>query len=189
LKGDKNWLEEELLVPAKKTKRGSIVEEGSSSTTQDEGGLHIKLINNHMEGSRCHHLIEEYQCPRHIMKCADTSMGEWGSHAATSSIVHGAQRNIHGASSKPTQVKEGINTITLRPRIQSTKIININCRNMKNGGGRRREKIIIMPSTLVRFSLFFIFSFYANLCVRSIFYFYLFSACVLIVVFALNQHE
>jgi hypothetical protein len=38
LKGDKNWLEEEILVPTKKNKRGSIVEEGSSSSTQDEGG-------------------------------------------------------------------------------------------------------------------------------------------------------
>jgi hypothetical protein len=51
------------------------------------------------------------------------------------------------------------------------------------------EKIIKMPSTSVRFSLFFIFRFYANMCVPSIFSFYLFSACVLVVVFALNQHE
>jgi hypothetical protein len=49
--------------------------------------LHIKLINNHMEGSRCHHLMDEYQQVHHIMKCADASMREWGSHAATSSTI------------------------------------------------------------------------------------------------------
>jgi hypothetical protein len=32
-------------------------------------------------------------------------VGEWGSHTATSSTVHGAQRSFHGASSKPMQVK------------------------------------------------------------------------------------
>jgi hypothetical protein len=49
LKGDQNWLEEGFIVPTKKNKKGRIVEEGSSSVAQDEG-LHIKLINNHMEG-------------------------------------------------------------------------------------------------------------------------------------------
>jgi hypothetical protein len=68
------------------------------------------------------------------------------------------------------------------------KTININHWKIKNGEGGRR-KIIMMPSTSVQFSLFFIFSFYANLCVHNIFYFYLFSTCVLVVVFALNQHE
>jgi hypothetical protein len=34
----KNWLEEGLLVPAKKNKKGRIAEKGSSSIAQDEGG-------------------------------------------------------------------------------------------------------------------------------------------------------
>jgi hypothetical protein len=37
-------------------------------------GLHIKLINN---------LMEEYQCLHHIMKCVNSSMGEWGRHVRT----------------------------------------------------------------------------------------------------------
>jgi hypothetical protein len=36
IQGKEDWLEEGLLVPAKKHKRGGIVEEGSSST--QEGG-------------------------------------------------------------------------------------------------------------------------------------------------------
>jgi hypothetical protein len=76
------------------------------------------------------------------MKCADASMGEWGSHATSPPPPppYGGPVKIHGASSKPMQVKEGTDAITLRPRIQSTKIININRRKMKNGeGGRRRR--------------------------------------------------
>jgi hypothetical protein len=36
--GDKIWLEERLLVMAKKNKKRRIVEEGSSFVAQDEGG-------------------------------------------------------------------------------------------------------------------------------------------------------
>jgi hypothetical protein len=32
IEGKKDWLEERILVPAKKNKRGRIIEEGSSST-------------------------------------------------------------------------------------------------------------------------------------------------------------
>jgi hypothetical protein len=71
LKGDKKWLEEGFLVPAKKNKKGRIVEEGSSSVAQDEG-LNIKLINNHMEGFQCHHHMKEV-----------CQMQAWGSGAGT----------------------------------------------------------------------------------------------------------
>jgi hypothetical protein len=36
VEGRQNWLKEGLLVPAKKKKRGSIVEEGSSCAAQEE---------------------------------------------------------------------------------------------------------------------------------------------------------
>jgi hypothetical protein len=38
IEGRENWLEEGILVPAKKNKRGRIIEEGSSSATQKQGG-------------------------------------------------------------------------------------------------------------------------------------------------------
>jgi hypothetical protein len=62
------------------------------------------------------------------------------------------------------------------------------CQPPENDEGGRK---IIMPSTLVRFSLFpFLhFQLLCKFSVRSILCFYLFSACVLVVVFALNQHE
>ncbi|MDD0148761.1 hypothetical protein PSY31_24070, partial [Shigella flexneri] len=36
IEGKEDWLEEGLLVPAKKNKRGRIIEEGSSSAAQEE---------------------------------------------------------------------------------------------------------------------------------------------------------
>jgi hypothetical protein len=38
--------------------------------------------------------MEEYLRLHHITKCADASMGEWGSHAATSSTINGAEGPI-----------------------------------------------------------------------------------------------
>jgi hypothetical protein len=42
IQGKEDWLEEGLLVPAKKNKRGRIVEEGSSST--QEGGAQQNYV-------------------------------------------------------------------------------------------------------------------------------------------------
>jgi hypothetical protein len=37
IEGRQNWLEEGLLVPARKSKRGTIIEDGSSSASQEGG--------------------------------------------------------------------------------------------------------------------------------------------------------
>jgi hypothetical protein len=50
IQGKEDWLEEGLLVPARKNKRGRIVEEGSSAA--QEGGAQQIM---------CHHM-EEFQC-------------------------------------------------------------------------------------------------------------------------------
>jgi hypothetical protein len=42
IQGKEDWLGEGLLVPARKNKRGRIVEEGSSST--QEGGAHQNYV-------------------------------------------------------------------------------------------------------------------------------------------------
>jgi hypothetical protein len=64
-------------MPAKKNKKEDLLKKDHPPQSKMKEKLHIKLINNHMEGSRCHHLMEEYQCLHHIMKCADASMGGW----------------------------------------------------------------------------------------------------------------
>jgi hypothetical protein len=69
-----------LLVQGNKNKKEELVKKAHPSQPKMKEGLHVK---NHMEGSQCLH---------HIMNYADASLGEWGSHAFTSSIVHGAQR-------------------------------------------------------------------------------------------------
>jgi hypothetical protein len=108
------------------------------------------------------------------MKCADASMGEWVSHAATSSTIHGAQRSIHGASSKPMQVKEGTDAIILRSRRK--KIININHRKMKNGGGRRRRINAFNFGSIFSF-LFSLFPAFMQICVAFSVFIY-FHTCV-----------
>jgi hypothetical protein len=46
IQGKEDWLEEGLLVLARKNKRGRIVEEGSSSAQK---GVHDKTMCHHME--------------------------------------------------------------------------------------------------------------------------------------------
>jgi hypothetical protein len=108
LNGDKIWLEEGLLVLAKKNKKEELVKKDHPPYPKMKEGLKV---------SRYHHLMEEYQCFCHLMECADASTGDWGSHATSSSTMHVAQRSIHGASRKQMQVKEGTGAITLQARI------------------------------------------------------------------------
>jgi hypothetical protein len=76
IQGKEDWLEEGLLVPARKNKRGRIVEEGSSSA--QEGGAQqnyvppcggISTPPSYSEGHRCKHggVVQPY--PHKIMWC------------------------------------------------------------------------------------------------------------------------
>jgi hypothetical protein len=70
LEGKKDWLEEELLVLAKK-KRGRIIGEGSSTT--QEGGTQQNMCHHLEEFPRCQVTTVVYQC----------KLGEWCSHTPT----------------------------------------------------------------------------------------------------------
>jgi hypothetical protein len=71
-----DWLEEGLLVPAKKNKKGRIIEEGSSSAQEggaqqnmchrSEESLHRQVIT---EGHQCKHGGVVQPCPHKIMWC------------------------------------------------------------------------------------------------------------------------
>jgi hypothetical protein len=82
IQGKEDWLEEGLLVEARKNKRGRIVEEGSSSA-QEEGAQQ--------------NYVQPYggipTPPRR--RATNASMGEWCSHAPTK--LCGAQHDLCGA--------------------------------------------------------------------------------------------
>jgi hypothetical protein len=74
IQGKEDWLEEGLLVPANKNKRGRIVEEGSSSAQAGGaqpnyvppfGGILLRQIIT--EGQRCKHGGVAQPCPHKIM--------------------------------------------------------------------------------------------------------------------------
>jgi hypothetical protein len=69
IQGKEDWLEEGLLVPAKKNKRGRIEEEGSSSA--QAGGAQPNYVHNQIitEGQRCKHGGVVQPCPHKIMWC------------------------------------------------------------------------------------------------------------------------
>jgi hypothetical protein len=167
LKGDKNWLAEGFLVPTKKNKK-RIVEEGSSSVAQDEG-LHIKLINNHMEGFQCHHHMKEV-CQIQV----------WGSGAAmpprpppymfltkfsrrtiqqmqeegTTNIAYQIGRLHHWSNLEEGRHNHNTSNDTTR------RIININHRKIKEEGGRKENKNAFKFGLIFSFS----FSFFQLLC-------------------------
>jgi hypothetical protein len=77
IKGKEDWLEEGLIVPARKNKRGRIVEEGSSSA-QERGAqktmchrmqefLHRQVTT---EGHQCKYEGVVQPCPHKIMWCS-----------------------------------------------------------------------------------------------------------------------
>jgi hypothetical protein len=76
IQGREDWLEEGLLVPAKKNKRGRIVEEGSSFAQQvvhnpmlchlSVGSLLRQIIT---EGHKCKHGGVVHRYPHQIMWC------------------------------------------------------------------------------------------------------------------------
>jgi hypothetical protein len=115
--------------------------------------------------------MEEYQHLNHIMKCAAASMGEWGSHATTSSTIHGAQRSFHGATSKPSQVKEENDAIMLQARIHHARPAI-----STTGRGRMEKKKKKINNDAFNFgsiSSFLYFQLLCKFCVCSIF-----SMCV-----------
>jgi hypothetical protein len=76
IQGKEDWLEEGLLVPARKNKRGKMVEEGSSSA--QEGGAQQKYVPRSeeslhrqvtTEGHQCKHGGVVQPCPHKIMWC------------------------------------------------------------------------------------------------------------------------
>jgi hypothetical protein len=76
IQGKEDWSEEGLLVPARKNKRGRIVEEGSSSAHEEgaqqtmchrsEEFLRRQVIT---EGHQCKHGGVVQPCPHKIMWC------------------------------------------------------------------------------------------------------------------------
>jgi hypothetical protein len=76
IQGKVDWLEEGLLVPARKNKRGSIVVEGSSSRKRvvhnpilchlSTGSLLRQVIT---KGHKCKHGGVVHRCPHKIMWC------------------------------------------------------------------------------------------------------------------------
>jgi hypothetical protein len=76
-------------VPTKRNKRRIIVEEGSSSATQDEGGA-AHQANKQPYGG--------IPMPPPSYGVCRFKHGGVGSHAATSSIIHGVQQSFHGAN-------------------------------------------------------------------------------------------
>jgi hypothetical protein len=53
------WLEERLLVTAKKNKKEELLKKDHHPSPKMKEGLHIKLINNRMEGSHYHNHMKE----------------------------------------------------------------------------------------------------------------------------------
>jgi hypothetical protein len=84
IQGKEDWLEEELLVPAKKNKRGRIVEEGSSLA---------------QEGSAQQNYVPPFGgIPTPPSYYRGPPMQAWGSGAAIPPTkLCGAQRNLCGA--------------------------------------------------------------------------------------------
>jgi hypothetical protein len=84
IQGKEDWLEEGHLVPARKNKRGRIIEEGSSSA---------------QEGGAQQNYVPPYggipTPPSYYGGGTNVSMGQWCSHAPTK--LCGAQRNLCGA--------------------------------------------------------------------------------------------
>jgi hypothetical protein len=98
IQGKEDWLEEGLLVPVRKNKRGIIIEEGSSSA---QAG-----------GAQPNYVPPFGGIPTPPNYCGGPTMqawGEWSSH--TSTKLCGAQRNVCGAlhTIPPTTTKHGHN--------------------------------------------------------------------------------
>jgi hypothetical protein len=89
IEGKEDWLEEVLLVPAKKNKRGRIVEEGSSAAEEEEESA-PKL---------CATIWRNSGAAKALRRCTNASMGEWCSHAPTKFC--GTQRSLCGAICTP----------------------------------------------------------------------------------------
>jgi hypothetical protein len=98
IQGKKDWFEEGLLVPARKNKRGRIVEEGSSSTEE--------------EGAQQNYVPPYRRIPTPPSYYGGPPMQAWGSGAAMPPTkLCGAQRNLCGGpcTIPPTTTKYGHN--------------------------------------------------------------------------------
>jgi hypothetical protein len=95
IQGKKDWLEEGILVPTKKNKRGKIVEEGGP-----RGRCIIKL---------CATIRRNPYSAKLLRRANNASMGEWCSHAPTK--LCSAQRDLCGAlcTIPPATTKHGHN--------------------------------------------------------------------------------
>jgi hypothetical protein len=141
LNGDKIWLEEGFHVPTKKDKKEELLKKDHPPYPKMKEGLHIKLINNHMEGSRCHHLMD-----MKYVKCKHGGVGQPRHH-----ILHHTRssRSFHGAPSNKCKKKEpqtfpikletftigAIQTRTGTSKDTTRRTININHRKMEEEGG------------------------------------------------------
>jgi hypothetical protein len=92
IQGREDWLEEGLLVPAKKNKRGRIVEEGPSST-------------------QLHYVPPFGGIPTPPSYYGGPQMQAWVWCTGTPTKLCGAQRNLRGAlrTISPTTTKHGHN--------------------------------------------------------------------------------
>jgi hypothetical protein len=98
IEGKEDWLEEGILVPARKNKRGRMIEEGSSSA--QEGGAQQNYVPP-FEG-----------IPTPPSYYGGPTMQAWGSGPAMPPTkLCGAQRNLCGAlyTIPPTTTKHGYN--------------------------------------------------------------------------------
>jgi hypothetical protein len=84
VEGKEDWLDEGLLVPVKKNKRGRIIGEGSPTT--QEGSAQQELCATIWRNSSAAELLRW---------CTNASMGEWCSHTPTK--FYGAQHSLCGA--------------------------------------------------------------------------------------------
>jgi hypothetical protein len=97
IQGKEDWLEEGLLVPTKKNKRGRIVEEGSSSA--QEGGAQPNYV------------LPFRGIPTPPSYYEGPPMQAWGWCTFAPTKLCGAQRNLCGAlhTIPPTTTKRGHN--------------------------------------------------------------------------------
>jgi hypothetical protein len=84
IQGKEDWLEEGLIMPTRKNKRGRIIEEAILLGTS--GGCTTKL---------CATVRRNSYTAKLLWRATNASMGEWCSHAPTK--LCGAQRNLCGA--------------------------------------------------------------------------------------------
>jgi hypothetical protein len=123
IQGKKDWLEEGLLVPAKKNKRGKIVEEGPSSA---QAG-----------GAQPNYVTPVGGIPTPPSYYEGPQMQAWGGGGCTGAPpkICGAQRSLRGAlhTTPPTTTKHGHNWRVCCEKHQNVAAIQSNAAQLGEG--------------------------------------------------------